>query len=137
MAENRKVILINRKFQLSVIGWFSLVSLITTVIYFVAMNLFFTRMASEGLDAGLLPDHVFFRYLEEQQALMTRIFLIGAAASVLVILLGGLWLSHRVAGPIHRLVSHMRAGPSDVPLKFRKDDYFPEIEEAFNEFIKK
>jgi methyl-accepting chemotaxis protein len=58
----------------------------------------------------------------------------------LLLVLLGLMVSNRIAGPIHNLKNHMEAvlenkGPA--PLNIRKDDYFSEIVEPYNSLIAK
>lgn len=140
MANNRKTLLINKKFQLSIISWFSILAILITATFYLSITLFFNEMAGQAVEAGFPPGHVFFRFLGEQQSMLNKLFLGCSLVAILLIMGGGLWLSHQVAGPLYRLVKHMKEhGKSSEtpPVKFRKGDYFPEIEEAFNEFIKK
>lgn len=129
-------LLINPRFQLSLIGQFSVLALIITGVFYFAVTMFFREMTTQAIQAGLPEGHVFFRFLSDQQSILNKIFLLCSLVAVILILAGGLWLSHQVAGPLHRLVNHMRENKKNTPpLKFRKGDYFPEVEEAFNEFI--
>lgn len=139
MANKRKVFLINKDFQFSIIRWFSVLAFILVGIYYLSMHLFFDSITKEAIAAGLAPDHVFFVYINEQKRFMVNVFLITSLIAILVIFIGGLLLSHKVAGPIYRLVQHLSTHNKDSvpPLKFRKGDYFPEVEAAFNDFIKK
>lgn len=140
MANNRKTLLINKKFQLSIISWFSILAILITATFYLSITLFFNEMASQAVEAGFPPGHVFFRFIGEQQSILNKLFLGCSLVAVILILGGGLWLSHQVAGPLYRLVKHMKENGKSKevpPVKFRKGDYFPEIEEAFNEFIKK
>lgn len=131
-------LLINPKFQLSIIGQFSVLALIITGVFYFAVTMFFREMTTQAIQAGLPQGHVFFRFLTEQQNTLNQLFLLCSLVAIVVIIGGGLWLSHQVAGPLHRLVNHMRDNKTSTPpLRFRKGDYFPEVEEAFNEFIKK
>lgn len=140
MSNKRKTLLINRPFQLSIIGQFGVLALAIALIYFVAMQLFFSKMVAQAQLANLPSGHVFYQFIQQQQVLMTRIYAVSSVVALLVTVVGGLWLSHRVAGPIHRLVQYLKSespSPKASELHFRKNDYFPEVEEAMNEFIKK
>ncbi len=136
---NRKTILINKPFQLSILAWFSLLGLLIALIFYSANLYFFKSMHDEAVLAGLAADNVFFQYLEAQKVFMNKVFFISTFISSLVIIWGGLYLSHRVAGPLLRLTAHLKTFSfADMkPLKFRKGDYFPEIQDAYNEFIQK
>ncbi len=135
----RKVLLINRKFQLSIIGWFALLAAILISIYYFSMYYFFSHITQQATAAGLAPDHVFFTYLGQQQELMSKIFLLSSVVAVVVIFIGGLYLSQKVAGPLYRFTNHLRAHSKAnvTPVRFRKGDYFPEIEEEFNKYIER
>jgi hypothetical protein len=133
----RKVLLINRSFQLSILGWVLLLALLLIGVFYAANWWFFHSFTQLAVKANLPPGHVFFRFMAEQQSFMNKIFVVASVFSTATIIFGGLVLSHRVAGPLFRLTQHLRAhDPRSVtPIRFRKRDYFPEIEEAFNEFI--
>ena len=135
----RKSFLINRTFQLSIISWFSLLCLLLIGIFYIANISFFHFLSNQALEAGITSDHIYFSLLNEQEVLMNKIFVYSSLFSIIVIQLGGLFLSHKVAGPLYRLNQHLRSHNRQnvTPLKFRKGDYFREIEESFNEFIKK
>jgi len=135
----RKVILINKKFQLSVLLSFAILILIVELLFYFATVYFFKCMQDDAIVAGLSPNHIFFSYLNNQKYLMQNIFILTACISTLIIFLGGIYLSHRIAGPLYRLTKHFQnSSLSNVQqIKFRKNDYFPEIEKAFNEFIQR
>jgi hypothetical protein len=67
------------------------------------------------------------------------VFLFSCVLSFITISIGGLFISNKVAGPIHRLTQYMlKNNVSDATVfKFRKGDYFIELQDAFNEFINK
>lgn len=135
----RKVLLINRQFQLSILSWFILLSFFVLGIIYSANYYFFHLFIQDAMSAGIPADHMFFKFINEQKMTMNRLFL-GISVFIFIVLsVGGLILSHKVAGPLYRLTQYLKQNSpkSAIPLKFRKGDYFPEIEEAFNEFIKK
>ena len=135
----RKVILINKAFQLSILGWFSLLSVILISIFYTSVWYFFNNLKNEATSVGLPADHIFFDFINAQKTNMDSVFIITSIFALIFILIGGLVISHKVAGPIYRLTKHLKNHNKNniVPVKFRKGDYFPEIEEAFNEFLKK
>jgi len=135
----RKTLLINKSFQLSILGWFFVLSVLLIAIFYGAIWYFFYTFEKEALSAGLPQGHVFFTFLSEQKLVIDQIFIISSCVAFLLIIIGGLFLSHKVAGPLHRLTNHLQThSKNDISLlQFRKGDYFMEIEEAFNDFIKK
>jgi nitrogen fixation/metabolism regulation signal transduction histidine kinase len=69
---------------------------------------------------------------------MNLIFIIAAIIVLITTSLGALFLSHKVAGPLHRLKIHLSQIVIENklrPVKFRKGDFFIELEEFFNIFI--
>ena len=58
----------------------------------------------------------------------------------LIILFYGFNLTNRIVGPVYRLKYHMESinlGQDPKPFSVRKNDYFKEIVEPYNEIIKK
>lgn len=135
----RKIILINKPFQLSIIGWFALLSLVLIAVFYLSTWYFFYNFSREAMAAGLPPGHVFFKFLGEQQSFMNRIFILSSVGFFIILIAGGLIISHKIAGPLYRLTQHLNANSKNSVsnVKFRKGDYFLEIQEAFNEFIKR
>ncbi len=134
----RKVFLINPKFQWSFLRHcFGLAFAVIAVVY-TANTFFFWGLRSKGIALGLEPNHVFFRFVEQQRQSMNWIFLACSAVVALSITVFGLRLSHRIAGPFFNLTRNLkkiRSSGIRKPLTFRDSDYFPEVAEAVNEFI--
>lgn len=56
-----------------------------------------------------------------------------------LVALYGMYLTNQIAGPIHRLKSHLedlKAGKDAGELTFRKGDYFREILESYNSVVR-
>jgi HAMP domain-containing protein len=136
----RKTLLINPKFQFSVLGFMTLVAVGVMIIFYGADYFFFWRLTGEGQKIGLPPDHVFFQFIHEQQHMMNLIFVVTALISTAVIALCGLVLSHRVAGPLFRMRRHLddvASGKTSSDMHFRDKDYFGEVADAFNRMMAK
>lgn len=113
-------------------------SLAPITVFLAAHYYFFWQLKKLGQDIELDPGHVYFRFLEGQSQKMFLIFLLCSVLAVIIVAVLGLILSHKIAGPIHRLKSHMGSltqGKSLPPLSFRKDDYFMELPQIMNEYI--
>lgn len=135
LPENRKIFLINPRFQLSVLGFMVGMSALAIVIFYGANAYFFYKFAQTGRALGLPPEHVFFQFLREQNRDMNWIFGITSVMVLATLSLGGLILSHRVAGPLYRLRRHMQdvaEGRTTADVRFRRKDFFPEIAEWYN-----
>ena len=121
----RTKFLINPRFQLRFLAYMIGAALATIGVFYAAKVIFFVKVRQFFLNAGMPPDHLIFQFLSDQSRLMNLIFL--AAALVECALLGalGLMLSHKVAGPLYRLNTHMLQvadGAHKDEVRFRKGD---------------
>ncbi len=135
----RKKYLINPDFQISFIKLIMILLIIVIGIFYGANTLLFWTFAEKGRVLGLEPNHVFFSFLMEQRNTMDMIFIWTTLVTTIVVISYGLFLSNRVAGPVHRLkvfLDEYKANNNQSPLKFRKKDYFPELAESINEALK-
>jgi hypothetical protein len=126
----RKSYLILPEFQWKMVAYaLGLSALIMMVLY--GANLYFIEgLRSEGLAAGLQEDHPFFLFLSEQSRFLDLIFIVVAVVVNLLVVLGGLWISNRIAGPIYRVETSLRQlaeGGRLQPISFRKRDFFPDL----------
>lgn len=137
-GNRRKVYLINKRFQYAFIFFSSSVAFLSLCIFYFAILYFFWSFEQRGIALGIPSEHIFFRFISEERIAMNKIFIIAALTVVLITTISALVLSHRVAGPLHRLKCHLKQSANDQslrPVKFRRGDYFGEIEESFNLFI--
>ena len=108
---------------------------VTLVIPFAGVRFFIWNFRHKGLQAGLQQTHPFFHLIDEQSATMNWIFLFAALLVFAMLIAHGLYLSHRVAGPISRIEKYARdlsEGKDPGNLTFRKSDYFRELQEPMN-----
>jgi MFS family permease len=134
----RKNYLINRPFQVRLMGWMIGIALAPVSVFFLGHYYFFWQLKKLGFDIQLPPDHVYFRFIETQSSKLFIFFLLCALIALLAVILLGLLLSHQIAGPIHHLKEHLRKlteGEKLPELRFRKNDFFMEIPELVNKFI--
>jgi len=134
----RRVFLINPKFQLQVMGMVLGLTAVVIAAFYAADWYFFWQLASEGKRLGLPENHVFFRFINEQRTTMNWIFGLSAFLAGATISVGGLLLSHRIAGPLYRLHKHLlavAAGNTTSDVKFRDKDYFQELPPALNQVL--
>ena len=135
----RSNILIDPRFQLNFLSYTIGLAFVSTAIFYGANQYFFWKFAQRGQEIGLPRGHIFFEFLAEQQSSMNLIFGITGVVSFAALTVGGLLLSHRVAGPLHRFKSHLRdvaSGKTMSDVSFREKDYFPEVAADFNQVMK-
>jgi methyl-accepting chemotaxis protein len=131
----RKSYLINPAFQWRFVTFMLAIALVTILVFYAANLYFFLNFIGIGRELNLPPDHALFRFIAEQRRTMNIIFVATSFVAGIVIVGGGILLSHRVAGPLHRLRGHLDrvAESGDAkPVIFRKGDFFPELAEACN-----
>ena len=104
--------------------------------FFAANRYFFWKFAQKGRSMGFDENHIFFKFLNEQRWSLDVIYLVTAVIACGILLAHGLYLSNRVAGPLHRLNQYLRNmldGRENAPLSFREKDYFQELTQSVNE----
>ncbi len=120
------------------LGSAAALSLLVAGAIYAVMTYSFGQIAAVAHEAGMPQSHPIFVQLAELNARLDLV-LMGAALTVFILLVTwGLNLSHRVAGPMHRLHQHflgLSKGGKLQPVKFRDDDFFQEVPEAFNRFV--
>ena len=137
----RKRFLIYPRFQLVMIGWFFGLTLGVLFVFYFSNHLFINGFATQGIALGLPKDHIYFQFLDAQQRRLQLIFLLAGATVLVLTVIVGLVLSHRVAGPIVRMIRHLERGSQNPgpasELNFRKKDYFKELATAFNRYVQR
>ena len=136
----RKIYLINKPFQLRFIGFICVVNVLTVTVFYVSNLLFFRTFTEMGRSFGLPADHAFYVFISQQQSIMNKIFLISGILFTLLLFVFGIYYSHRIAGSLYRLNKHLLSLSESLSLedlKFRKNDFFQEIPDSFNQFLKK
>ena len=136
--KGRKQFIVDPRFQYGFLAWMVTLALVVTGIIYGANYYFFFKYEQRGLEMGLTPDHVFFRLLQEQRADMNVIFVVASLVCIAFLTFAGAILSHRVAGPIYKMRKHIDAvvrNETVQDITFRKNDYFPELAEAFNKLL--
>ena len=131
-------ILINRPFQLKLMGYFILLFIITTACLYSTTFLFFWNMKNKGLNVGIPEGHVFYQFLMNQKHDLDMLFIGLASFNFVLLLTVGFIISHRIAGPIHKMKMHLQdPNLKSEPLQFRQNDFFKELGPIVNELKEK
>jgi hypothetical protein len=132
-----KGLLINPPFQLKLMSYFAGLFVLTTTSLYSTTFLFFWNLKQKGLAVGIPEGHVYYQFLRDQKHDLDLLFVGLAVVNLILLLAGGLLLSHRIAGPIHRLKLYLKdPGPSE-PMKLREDDFFKELAALADEVKRK
>ncbi len=126
---------INPPFQIRVLLYLFCIVLIVVVSTTATVNYLFYDFVQEGHELGLPAGNIFFQFIEKQQLIMNQLLAGLFVFLSFLIIVSGMILSHRVAGPIHRLNQHMQGvalGQIAGPVHFREQDFFKELAESYN-----
>lgn len=133
MSYKRSILLINRAFQLrfaffSCLWLFALSVVYPLVIY--SLFEFFLRYLAR--DPNGPPADFVLAMRKDVFFLLVGFHVIFVA----VVFLVNIFVSHRIAGPLHKLKRHfaqVKTGHLQDKVVFRKKDHFPEVADEFNE----
>jgi methyl-accepting chemotaxis protein len=131
----RKII-VNKKFQLRMIALFVAHSIFLSLTFIIVSYVHFEGISNFGEQIALDHKHPLMIWAEEQSAIYTKSLFIAGSIITLISAVFSVALSHKIAGPIYRLTRAMKNAKlkSEKPtIAFRKDDFFHELAEAFNE----
>jgi hypothetical protein len=141
---NRKKssILINPKFQWTLIGYASAVAVLILIAVYGLFSFGFHEFTLIGAQAGLPADHVYFQFIKMQEGTFHRVLLVLALVVALILVVGGLVVSHKIAGPVYRMKKEFTEMQNKTPVElkkihFRKGDFFPELADTYNQLIDK
>ena len=135
----REKLFIDPRFQLYFLGYTVGSAVVISSIFFLAGRFFYWEFQKHGEALNLPPQHAFFRFIENQQRTLDLALLLASLVVIVFLTLYGLYVSNRIAGPIHRLKLHMKdycAGKAFEDVYVRDKDFFPELAEKLNEAIR-
>lgn len=141
-SQNRKKtsVLINPKFQWTLIGYTAFIATLILVAVYGLFSFGFHEFVNIGNQAGLPADHVYFQFIRMQEATFLRVIAAIAVVIGIILTIGGLMISHKIAGPIYRMQKELNRMRDETPvelneIQFRKGDFFPELAESFNSLV--
>ncbi len=134
--------LVNPRFQIRIVGFFIILTTVLLVMQVAGLYLFFAKFKSILLAIGLEEQHAIFTLLHKQEVFLYTLNAVIGGAVFILMLGGGIVLSHRVAGPIKKLENTLNSIDPGQPetlkaFTLRKNDFFPEIATALNNLLKR
>ncbi len=137
----RKIILINPKFQLKISAYFAFLTVLNIAIFYACIRYFFQVFVNMGQEIGLPNNHVYFMFMEDQMLTMNIVFLISSIITIGLLMLFGVFISHKIAGPLYRFCNHLNDiadGKKEASeIRFRDGDFFQEVAESYNKTLNK
>lgn len=130
--------LIYPKFQFTLLMSFMSLTLVNIVLFYFSTQYFFDVFRNKGVELGIPPQHIFFKFVSQLESEMSVIFIIATIISLFLLTVIGIFISHRIAGPLYRLSQDLKGMRSDRQLRkisFRKGDYCLDIEKDFNAVV--
>jgi hypothetical protein len=131
----RKNFIINKEFQFKFIFFMLLIGLLTLTSTYLILQDYFIEFYKIADESGLPSNHPFRELIGYQKDKMHLLFVILAGINLLVITLSGIWMGHKIAGPIYRIVKSLKEDKG-TEIITREKDYFKELPEALNEFLR-
>lgn len=133
----RKVILIDPQFQMHFIITNIVIALLVAVSIFGSSIYFSFKMKKMGIEAGLASDSIFFKLIDQQSLYLGQIVTIVLILVTILIVVYGLLMSHKIAGPVHNIKSNLRdriQKNQHSPFKLRKGDFFQDLALLLNQY---
>ncbi len=141
---HKRKLLVYPGFQLRFIAYSLMLAIATNAVYFAAAQAFFNKSLGEAGRFGLPPNSSTVQFIQEQKYMFLLLSVAVCGTTTLILVLGGLIMSNRVAGPLVRFREHLdalstasgaRPSAERETIHFRKNDYFQELADAFNRFM--
>ncbi len=134
----RRKTLILPRLQLSLIMAALIVFIIAAGIFFGTISIVFLKLQQIAINTGLEANHALFLELKSLENITATVYGLTVVVAIFILFVGGLRLSHRVAGPIYVLNRQIvrfinRENPPD--LRFRKDDFMDDLQDNFNRLM--
>ncbi len=136
--------LINREFQVPFIFRMVTIAAGVSVLLYLANFLIFLRFNYIGQQLHLDENHAFYGFIKQQFGIMNSAYLGISALTFAVLSISGLFLSHRIAGPLFHLKRSFKAlgdiedgeGVENLnEVRFRKNDFFQDLSEDYNRHL--
>ena len=125
--------LINPAFQLKLLSYFIALFILTTVSLYSTTFLFFWNLKEKGLRVGIPEGHVYYQFLQNQKHDLDLLFIGLTLVNFLILITVGFIVSHRIAGPIHKIKAFLRDPMEHDKVQLRENDFFKELAPLVND----
>lgn len=135
----RKQYLINQDFQFRYIGLFVGLAAIIFLIFSITTRHYINLNLNPLIESGMLTPPVLTELIHVEKNFLSKNLLTVFLILISIMTLGGVFVTHRIAGPLFALKRRMQEishqGLSDRKLHVRRTDEFQDLIETFNEMI--
>jgi methyl-accepting chemotaxis protein len=138
MRLHRKKYFVNSRLQWTLILGANVLAFIGLALIVTLMFYAQTRIENYATSLNLAPNHPALQFLAQREAEFERMCLLIGIVQLALFNAVGVFLSHRIAGPLYRLERHLEdvgAGKDPVDVHFRKGDLYQQLAEACNKVM--
>ncbi|HBQ22066.1 MAG: hypothetical protein A2Z91_03530 [Deltaproteobacteria bacterium GWA2_38_16] len=132
----RKQYIINQDFQFRYIGLLIGVASIICLVFVVAAKYYINLNLNPLIESGLISSPLAQELIQVEKNFLNKNLLTIFLVLISVLTLVGIFITHRIAGPIYALERRMKQiaqeGFQHMPFHVRKNDEFQELVENFN-----
>lgn len=136
----RRQYVINPKFQRGLVARVFAVLMLNNIAVYFSINYFFSRFYQKASELNIPVENSLVQFVGEQQSVFTYLIVVAMSCTFLIVMFFGIFYSHRIAGPIHKMTMELDKMGAEKKLEsvsIRKGDYFQELVDAFNRMIEK
>lgn len=94
-------------------------------------------MKQKGLRVGIPDGHVYYQFLQNQKHDLDLLFIGLAAVNFLLLITVGFIISHRIAGPLHKVKAFLKSPESFDEVQLRENDFLQDFSPILNELKNK
>ena len=124
-----KNILILPRFQFKLLSYFIILFIVSAFSLYSTVFYFFWKLADKAKKVGIPDNHVFFEFIGNLKYDMDMTFILFTIFNFILLIGIGLIISHRIAGPIKKLLNYLDEEPfPQRDFVLRKRDFFKELE---------
>jgi methyl-accepting chemotaxis protein len=138
MPIKRKKYIVNPRLQLALVIGANALAIIAAAVMITLAVTAKTHMENYVTGLNLTSNHPAIAVIAEREAEFDRVVVAAILIQFILFNVAAIFMSHRIAGPIHRLTRHLESvgeGGDPVDLKFRKDDFYAEVAVSVNKVM--
>jgi len=116
----------------------ALMTIVVLGIFYIFKLYMFWELKDIALSTGIPADHDFISLIYDRSYVIDLSFIVLALNIALFMVGWALWVSHKVAGPIHRIRNEIKKiidGQALHRINIRDHDYFHELKDSVNLLI--
>lgn len=135
LQDKRTKFIINPEFQWRFIIYMTGIALIILAISYLSNQFFFNEFEKLADQMHFPPEHPYREFLNIQKTKLHSIFATAAAITIFFMVIASAYYSHRIAGPIYRIIKSLNEISATRVVKdivIREDDFFQELPDAIN-----